>query len=96
VPNVNVANEGGMVTLIGGNVSHKVVTFHANDGTDTSKTQKIVTATNSLLVAPEFKRTGYRLAGWNTRADGRGTSYSDGATMNINTDLTLYAQWELQ
>ena len=96
VPNVNVANEGGMVTLIGGNVSHKVVTFYANDGTDTSKTQKIVTATNSLLVAPEFKRTGYRLAGWNTRADGRGTSYSDGATMNINTDLTLYAQWELQ
>jgi len=96
VPNVNVANEGGMVTLIGGNVSHKVVTFYANDGTDTSKTQKIVTATNSLLVAPEFKRTGYRLAGWNTRADGRGASYTDGQTMNITADLTLYAQWGLQ
>ena len=96
VPNVNVANEGGMVTLNGGNVSHKVVTFYANDGTDTSETQKIVTATNSLLVAPEFERTGYRLAGWNTRADGRGASYTDGQTMNITADLTLYAQWELQ
>lgn len=96
VPNVNVANEGGMVTLNGGNVSHKVVTFYANDGTDTSKTQKIVTATNSLLVAPEFGRIGYRLAGWNTRADGRGTSYTNGQTMNITADLTLYAQWELQ
>ncbi|MBO4985612.1 MAG: fimbrillin family protein [Bacteroides sp.] len=95
VANENVANEGGMVTLEGGEVTHVVVTFNANGGNETDVTQNIVTATNSLLNAPTFTRTGYTFTGWNTRADGRGTSYTNGQVMNITTDLTLYAQWKL-
>ena len=95
VANVNVANEGGMVTLNAGDVTHNVVTFHSNNGEDETEIQNIVTATNSLLVAPKFPRVGYTLVGWNTRADGRGDDYADGRVMNISEDLTLYAQWKI-
>jgi len=32
-------------------------------------------------------------AGWNTRSDGRGKSYSPGQKIQLNQNLTLYAQW---
>lgn len=98
VPNVDVANEEGMVTLSEGvsddNVPCVTVTFHSNDGTNQTKIQKIVTSTNSLLGDPQFNRTGYTLKGWNTRADGKGTDYAiSNQVMNISEDIDLYAQW---
>jgi len=96
VYNQNVANELGTVTLNGGNVTYNKVLFYANDGKDNEPViQNIVTSTNSKLIAPEFHRTGYKLVGWNTKQNGKGNSYTDGQTMNINTDITLYAQWEI-
>ena len=38
--------------------------------------------------------SGYTFTGWNTKADGTGTSYSPGASYSTNAALTLYAQWE--
>ncbi len=39
-------------------------------------------------------RTGYTFAGWNTAADGSGTSYTGGDTFAIGlSNVTLYAQW---
>jgi hypothetical protein len=38
-------------------------------------------------------RTGFSFAGWNSAADGTGTSYSAGSTFTIVADTTLYAQW---
>ncbi len=38
-------------------------------------------------------RTGFTFTGWNTKADGKGTSYAKGATYKTNAALTLYAQW---
>ena len=32
--------------------------------------------------------------GWNTKADGTGTSYAAGSTFVLNADTNLYAQWE--
>lgn len=32
-------------------------------------------------------------AGWNTMADGSGTSYQPGETIPLESDVTLYAQW---
>ena len=99
VVNENVANELGMVSLLDEQVTtHVTVTFNGNGGTleEGSIIQHIVTATNSLLVTPTFTRAGYKFIGWNTRADGYGDGdYNDGKVMNIQTDLTLYAQWEL-
>ncbi len=39
-------------------------------------------------------RSGYGFTGWNTAADGSGTSYPAGATYTANAAITLYAQWE--
>ena len=40
-------------------------------------------------------KTGYTFAGWNTAADGSGTSYNTTATFNISTtNVTLYAKWQ--
>ncbi|MBP5634488.1 InlB B-repeat-containing protein, partial [Candidatus Saccharibacteria bacterium] len=41
-------------------------------------------------------RTGYNFAGWNTKADGTGTPYSNGATIPVAKagELVLFAQWQ--
>ncbi|MBR6532720.1 InlB B-repeat-containing protein [Candidatus Saccharibacteria bacterium] len=50
------------------------------------------------LTANAFTRSGYTFAGWNTKADGSGTSYTDGQLMSDIVEskepLTLYAQWQ--
>ena len=97
VSNPDVANEGGMVTLNGGDVTHVTVTYnnngeYVNHEVETT-VQKIVTSTNSTMVAPTFEILGYKFTGWNTRPDGKGTIYTDGQTMNLKNNLTLYAQW---
>ncbi|MCM1110337.1 MAG: InlB B-repeat-containing protein [Clostridium sp.] len=95
VTNEDVTNELGSVTLVNGNVTHNVVTFHSNNSstTEETSTQNIVTSTNSRIEAPTFTRTGCRLVGWNTRPGGNGTNYSDGQVMNISRDIHLYARW---
>ena len=41
-------------------------------------------------------RTGYYFSGWNTAADGSGTSYTVGQFITIGaSDIDLYAQWSL-
>ena len=39
------------------------------------------------------ERRGYTFVGWNTAADGSGTSYAPNDQFTINEDTTLYAQW---
>ena len=38
-------------------------------------------------------KTGFTFNGWNTSADGTGTSYAAGASYSGNAALTLYARW---
>ena len=48
----------------------------------------------TVLGAGTLTYTGFTFAGWNTIADGSGTSYSAGATFpNIAANIILYAQW---
>ena len=46
-------------------------------------------ATNSGSLA----KTGYTFLGWNTAADGSGTRYSTGDSLQISAGMTLYAWW---
>lgn len=79
---------------------HYTVTYDANgatsgdapsDATDyNDQTDFIVTVAG----VGELVKTGYSFTGWNTRADGSGTSYAAGATFVISGNVTLYAQWE--
>lgn len=59
---------------------------------------------STRLSGNQFKRPGYEFCGWNTKADGSGTAYEDGAEiLNLTTydclrdgsagTVTLYAQW---
>ena len=41
-------------------------------------------------------RNGYTFTGWNTAANGSGTSYAPGDTLTITANTTLYAQWEVE
>ena len=43
--------------------------------------------------SPVLAKSGFTFAGWNTIANGSGTSYSQGNTFTINANRTLYAQW---
>lgn len=41
-------------------------------------------------------KTGFDFAGWNTSANGSGTTYQGGNTFTINANTTLYALWTAQ
>ena len=69
------------------------VTFYSNDETNKSYTQIFVSGESQLLNENCFTRTGYNFAGWNTKRNGYGTSYSDRARLTATYDITLYAQW---
>ena len=52
------------------------------------------------LTANGFAKTGYSFNGWNTKADGTGTSYANSAsvinlTSTNGATVTLYAQWKI-
>lgn len=57
--------------------------------------------TSKALTSNGFTKIGYSFNGWNTKADGSGTSYSDEASVKNLTStngatVTLYAQWSLR
>ena len=76
------------------------ISYKANGGEGTIKDQKAVYDKSLVLNNGEkFSRTGYKLAGWNTKKDGSGTGYElDEMVKNLTAVnegmVTLYAQWE--
>ena len=48
-----------------------------------------------MLKAPNYKRTGYGFAGWNTQSNGTGTNYGPNQTIDASNmaGQTLYAKW---
>ena len=68
---------------------------NATGGTPPSGGTYSYGATVTVPGAGSLARTGYTFNGWNTAADGSGTSYLPGATFAIAADTTLYAQWAI-
>ena len=50
-------------------------------------------ATVTVLGVNTMTATGYSFAGWNTNAEGTGTSRAAGSTFSISGNTPLYAQW---
>lgn len=50
--------------------------------------------TETEVTADKPVRKGYSFVGWNTAADGSGTSYEAGAKVELSAPVTLYAQWK--
>ena len=70
------------------------VTFDANSGTGTQMTNLSITAGAATpLTANSYSRTGYTFGGWNTLANGTGTSYANSASVTLFANTTIYAQW---
>ena len=66
---------------------------YRNDGTTNTVTQTISINTNSTLSLTTPSRSGYYFRYWNTKADGSGTTYTNGTTVKLSDTLNLYAIW---
>jgi uncharacterized repeat protein (TIGR02543 family) len=47
----------------------------------------------TVLGVGTLVRSGYSFAGWNTAADGSGTTYAAGTSITMTGTITLYAKW---
>lgn len=76
------------------------IKYDGNGNTSGStETSTHIYDTSQNLTANGFAKTGYEFNGWNTKADGTGTAYSNkqlikNLTSNNNETITLYAQWK--
>ena len=67
------------------------ISYNSQGGSSVTPTTGFDGASVSLADGPSL--AGYTFAGWNTSADGTGTSYAAGDSLTLTGDLTLYAQW---
>ena len=70
------------------------ITYHPN-GASGNDTKQIISLGYDQKVAGDiYIRDGYAFLGWNSQADGNGTSYTPGGTYTFNSNTDLYAQWQ--
>ena len=69
--------------------------FDANGGEGEMSAQTLEAGVSQALAANTFTRDGYDFTGWNTKADGSGTSYTNKQIITLTQDITLYAQWKV-
>ena len=104
--NVTVSLESGYTWIDGTTTAITIscpirgnITYVANGGTSdiygTSLSNNIGNGESYTIIDNVFTRKGYVFNGWNTKADGSGTSYTSGATATWSSgdNITLYAQW---
>lgn len=75
--------------------SHSIA-FDANGGSGNMETLSWIGEDTKTVPNSAFVREHYSFTGWNTKADGSGTTYATGAAIgggDTDTNLTLYAQW---
>ena len=72
------------------------VTYNANGGSGTMTDSNSPYFENSTVttLTNTFEYVGQNFSGWNTAADGSGTSYDEGEEFTITANTTLYAQWQ--
>ena len=100
VTETTIVTEGANHTLY---AHWRMNTYHVNyngNGADAGnmETDTFNYSTNSALSLNQYSRTGYSFTGWNTKADGTGTAYADGAAVTglsgqDDATVILYAQW---
>jgi uncharacterized protein (TIGR02145 family)/uncharacterized repeat protein (TIGR02543 family) len=69
------------------------ILFNANGGSGSMSAQFFPQGVAQTINANTFVRNGYMFTGWNTAADGSGTSYAVNAVITLTSNITLYAQW---
>lgn len=70
------------------------LTYDANGGEGTIDSATGVAGESMTVAENGFTRNDYTFTGWNTQADGKGTSYKPGDSFTLtDKDTVLYAQW---
>lgn len=69
------------------------ITYYANGGSGAPSATPKYSGQTAYITSEEPVRSGYTFAGWNTAANGSGTSYSSSAAYSTHANLSLYAQW---
>lgn len=94
-------------TIVAGNTTYYAqwtaigykIAFNGNGSTSGTMSDFAMTYDAAKqLTANTYSKTGYSFGGWNTKADGSGTTYTDKASVKNLTStkdsmVTLYAQW---
>ncbi len=80
-------------------LKEQLVAFEANTGVGSMTAQVFDSGVEKALSANTFTKVGYTFDGWNTKADGSGTAYTDGQRVTFTPEndgdtVTLYAQWK--
>jgi uncharacterized repeat protein (TIGR02543 family) len=71
------------------------ITFDSNTATSGTLANLSITAgTAKALSANTYAKTGFSFNGWNSAANGSGTTYAAGATVTFYSNTTIYAQWK--
>lgn len=70
------------------------ITFNANGGSGSMSSMTVNASSSVSLPSNKFTQSGYSFTGWNTEVDGSGVSYTNGQSLTLSDDLTLYAQWK--
>ena len=84
---------GGRVTINYTREKH-TIRYDANGGSGAPGNQTKTMGVDLWLSSTTPSRPQYVFKGWNTEANGSGTSYSPGQQFYPDADTTLYAQWE--
>ena len=73
------------------------VTYNANGGSGTAPSSQTVNSGTAITLADGsgLINGGCTFSGWNTRADGVGTTYASGASFMVTSPITLYAKWSV-
>jgi uncharacterized repeat protein (TIGR02543 family) len=69
------------------------IDYNSNGGSGTMSTTSWVYPGPATISTNSFTRPGYIFSGWNTAANGSGTSYANGGSYSTAANLLLYAQW---
>ncbi len=76
-------------------ITEGVVFFSGNGNTAGDAPEMINGVSVILPDEGRLVKSGYVFTGWNTAADGSGTSYAAGATSPASGVIVLYAQWKI-
>ncbi|MCL2060364.1 MAG: InlB B-repeat-containing protein [Oscillospiraceae bacterium] len=69
------------------------VTYYPNGGTGSVNSFPANANTNHLILDQGYTRPMYEFVGWNTAADGSGTTYQNFQAITVTGPVSLYAQW---